>query len=272
MDLNKNIKDFDLVFLDLETTGLDPVIGDAICEIGAFKVKNNDISDKFHSLVNPRKSMPEAAYRVHKISDQDLAEAPYFEDVADKFISFVGGSVVCAYNVGFDMGFIDNHLRKINYSPLNVPAIDILAMAREALNLSKYNLAIVAQFFNIDCSNGLHRALDDALAAYKIFFKLLDIFKEKGIEELADFLSLYGFNNEISRNEENQKILFFKEAIDNKLSFKIRYLSFANIIEEETILPLRIVQENSYCCLLYQGSQEVSSQIKLNRILKITTV
>jgi DNA polymerase III epsilon subunit family exonuclease len=271
MDLDKNIEDFDLIFLDLETTGLDAVTGDSICEIGAFRIKTRKIVDQFHSLINPKKNIPQEAYNVHKISDEDVKNAPYFEDVIDSLISFLAGGVICAYNVDFDMGFIDNHLKRSGYSPLDLPALDILSMARDALRLPKYNLAATAQFFNIDCSGGLHRALEDASVAYKIFFKLLDMFKERKVEKLEDFISLYGFNNEIFKVKENQKISLLKEAIDKRESSKIRYLSFANIVEEEVIMPLRVLKENNYFCLLYQGKKETSSQIRLGRVLKIAS-
>src|SRR4030042_782282 len=113
MDLNKPIEQYELVFLDLETTGLNAVIGDAICEIGALKTRERKITDKFHSLVNPKKNIPEEAFRVHKISDSDVKFAPPFEKIADKLIAFVRESVVCAYNVEFDMGFINHHLRAL---------------------------------------------------------------------------------------------------------------------------------------------------------------
>ena len=272
MDLSKNIEDFDLIILDLETTGLDVVTGDSICEIGAFKVKDRKIVDKFHSLINPRKTIPQEAYRIHKISDEELKDAPYFEDVAAKLILFLEESVVCAYNVGFDMGFINNHLMKIDQAPLNLPAIDILAMARDALSLSQYNLKTVAGFFKIDCSQGLHRALDDALVAYQVFSNLIDIFKGKGIDKLEEFLSLYGFRNDIFKLKEDEKLLFLKDAIDKKVGSKIRYFSSANIIEEETILPLRVFEENRCFCLLYQGKDENSFRIRLDRILNIKPV
>ena len=67
MDLNKNIEDFDLVFLDVETTGLDVVVGDAICEIGACKVRARETIDTFETLVNPKKSVPPEAYLIHMI-------------------------------------------------------------------------------------------------------------------------------------------------------------------------------------------------------------
>ncbi len=269
MDLTKNIEDFDLVFLDLETTGLDVVTGDCLCEVGALKVRDRKVINEFHSLVNPRKKMPQEAYEVHKISDEELKDAPCFEEIADRLIRFLNGCVICAYNVGFDMGFINHQLQRIGRSSYEGPAIDVLAMARDGLKLPRYNLETTAKFFNIDCSQGLHRASGDALVAYKIFLKLIDIFKEKQIEKLDEFISLYGLDNEIFRAGEDHKTLLFKEAMDDKTTLKIRYFSSSNRLKEENILPLRVLQEGKYSYLLYQGEAEASCRLKLNRILKV---
>ena len=272
MELNKNIEDFDLVFLDLETTGLDVITGDAICEIGAFKVRKRKIIDKFHSLINPKKNIPKEAFSVHKISDEELKNAPCFEEVADEFILFLENCVICAYNVEFDMGFIRQHLKRIDYTPLSLPAIDILSMARDVLKLPQYNLEIVAKFFNVDCSHGLHRALDDALVAYEVFYNLLSIFEERDVKRLDEFVSLYGLNNDIFRSKVNQKIYLLKQAIENKRVLKIRYFSQASTMNEEKILPLRVFQEDKYFYLLCQGQAEASSRIKLNRILEVEAI
>lgn len=271
MDLTKNIEDYDLVFLDVETTGLDVVTGDSICEIGAFKTRNRKLIDKFHSLINPQKSMPEEAYRIHRISDEQLKNAPYFEEIADRLISFLETNIICAYNVGFDMGFVDHHLKITGYPPLNIPALDILLMARDVLNLPKYDLETTAKFFDINCGK-LHRALDDAYVAYQIFFKLLDIFKKKKLVKLAEFLSLYGLNNEILISTENSKVSLFKEAIDRNRNLKIRYFSYAKNIEEEKVFPLRVSQENQGFYLLYRNSKGESYRLRLNRILNIEEV
>jgi len=269
MDLVRNIEDFDLVFLDLETTGLDVVIGDSICEIGAYKVKERKVIDKFHSLINPRKNVPKEAYNIHKISDQELENAPYFEEVSERFVRFLDNCVICAYNVGFDMGFIGYYLKKMDQPPLNLPAIDILSMARDAFKLSRYNLETVARSLNIDCSGGLHRALDDALITYKIFFKLLDLFKEKEIVNLKEFISLYGFSNEIFKSEEDQKALLLKQAIDAKSAIEMRYFSPAKGIEETKIMPLRVFREKRNFYLLCQEIDKESFRIKLNYIFNI---
>jgi len=265
----KDIEDFDLVIFDLETTGLDAVTGDSICEIGAFKVKNRKIIDKFHSLVNPQRNIPMQAYNVHKISEEELKDAPCFCDIADKFISFLGQSVIFAYNIKFDMSFINNHLGKINKPALELPAIDILSMAREGLKLSRYNLDAVAKFFNIDCSQGLHRALNDSSVAYQALIKLLDIFKEKGIGNLDEFISLYGLSNETSKVKEAGKMDLLNLAIERKLVLGIKYFSSNNVVEEKEVLPLRVIPEGRYSYLLCQAKDKKSFSIRVSRILKV---
>ena len=84
---------------------------------------------------------------------------------------------------------------RINYPEITSPAIDILSAARMNLNLPKYNLGATAAFFNLK-NTKRHRALEDATAAYEIFFKLKDILREKGIITLEDYMSRYGINNE----------------------------------------------------------------------------
>ena len=269
MDLERNIEDSDLVVFDLETTGLDVVTGDSICEVGALKVRGRKIIDKFHSLVNPKRSMPHQAYDVHKISEEELKDAPYFEEIADKLISFLDGCVVYAYNIKFDMGFINHQLKKLNRLPLEIPAVDILAMSRDILKLPRYNLEVAAKSLDIDCSQGLHRALGDASIAYEVLLKLIDIFKEKGIEKLSEVLSLYGLNNEVLKSKEDQKMFFLKEAVDKGTVLEIRYFSSANTLEEEEVLPFRVLEEDRYPYLQYQGKGEGSSSIKISRILKV---
>lgn len=269
MDLLKDIEEYDLTFIDLETTGLDVITGDAICEIGALKVKNRKIIEEFHSLVNPGKPIPKEAYQVHKISDEDLKNAPYFNDIATKLIAFLANSVVCAYNVSFDLGFINYQLKKAEYLPLDLPAIDILAMARDILQLPRYDLVTTAKHFDISIQGVLHRALNDVAMAYQVFLKLMDILKEKRINKLGQILSLYGFSNEIFKVAEDKKTALLKDAIQKATILKMQFFSRDNTIEEEEIIPLRILQENKYCYLLYQRPKAETLRIRLNRILEV---
>lgn len=270
MDLDKNISDFSLVFLDLETTGLDAVTGDSICEIAALKTQKGTVIDKFYTLVNPGRNIPEQAYNIHKISDEQVKDAPVFETVAGDLVEFLKGCIVCAYNVDFDMGFITHHLKKIDKPFLENVAIDVLSMARDAVKLPRYNLGATAKFFNLSCSGNLHQASSDALLAYKVFFKLLDIFKEKGIAKAKEFFSLYGFGNDAFRVQEQAKITLCEKALKDKATLKIRYFSpLTKAVERKSIVPLRFFLENKYFYILGQSTSGDTSNFGLRRILEI---
>ena len=272
MDLNKNIEDFDLVFLDVETTGLDVVVGDAICEIGACKVRARETIDTFETLVNPKKSVPPEAYLIHKISDDDLKDAPYFEKIIDKLTSFLDNSVVCAYNAEFDIGFINHEARRRDLSAIELPVLDILCMARKTLKVPRYRLEYIADFFNIGYQKSLHRALHDARVASEVFFKLRDILKEKKLDMLAEYISLFGVNNAVFKSKEEPKVDAIKEAITKGTIVKIRYFSYNNTMEEEEVRPLNFFQENKNFYLWCQNVKEQGFRININRIFSIEIV
>jgi DNA polymerase III epsilon subunit family exonuclease len=269
MDLQRNIEDFDLVFLDLETTGLDVVEGDSICEVGAFKVRNREVIDKFYSLVNPKKSVPRQAYLIHKISDEELKDAPVFEDIADKLVSFLNDTVVCAYNVKFDMDFLTYELRRANLSVIEPPAVDILGMARRCLKLTRYNLGAIAQYFNIECKNGLHRACDDAAVAQTVFFKLRDMLVEAGINRLGEYVTLFGLDNEVFKQQEGEKVNLLNEAKENKKRLKLRYFSDDNVIKEVQIDAVNFSQDNRNSYIWCHSTTQPSFRLKLNNVLNI---
>jgi DNA polymerase III epsilon subunit len=271
IDLTRNIETFDLCFLDLETTGLDVITGDTICEIGIIKVRERKVVDKFTSLVNPKQSIPRESYLVHKISDSDLKDAPFFEAIIDDALAFMQNSVICVYNVEFDMGFLNYELKKMNRAPIEIPALDILALARKALKLPRYNLGAIATHFNVPGVDNLHRALADAHITYEVFFKLLDTLKDKKLERLQDFLSLFGFKNEIFKSREGPKRILMEEAISKQFALKMRYLSPNNNIETEHVRPLTLSQENNATYLLYEDSKNQNIRINFKHVLDIET-
>ncbi|MCF7873934.1 MAG: 3'-5' exonuclease [Candidatus Omnitrophica bacterium] len=191
MDLNKNIKNCPLIFLDLETTGL-LVERSSICEVAAFLIKQGKIVDEFHSLVHPHQKVPYAAFCIHKISDKDLIGAPYFENIAGNLVNFLSQGILCAYNVAFDLGFINYQLKKNNREYINPPLIDVLAMAKNILKLKSYKLESVARFFGLTSKIQFHRAKDDAYVTYLIFSKLIEIIEKKEPMQAKEFINLYG--------------------------------------------------------------------------------
>lgn len=270
MDLRKNIEDFDLVFFDLETTGLDAITGDAICEVGAIKIKERNETERFSSLVNPKKEIPQEAQSIHGISNEDVKSAPYFEEIVDKLTYFLQNSIILAYNVAFDMKFLECELKKINYPTVQLPAVDILTMARDTLKLPKYNLGALANFFKIETKIS-HRALEDAICASKVFFKLGENLKERGVQSLGDYISLYGFDNEFFQEKQEPKISALKAAIAQNHKLNIRYLSYEGFMKKEVVSPLKFDRERNFLYLWYQNSHASTLRLQVSRILEVAT-
>ena len=101
------------IVLDTETTGLSPTSGDRLVEIGCVELINHIPSGKnYHVYINPQRSMPEEAFRVHGLSEEFLADKPLFKDVADDFRTFIGDAQLVIHNAPFDMGFLNAELER----------------------------------------------------------------------------------------------------------------------------------------------------------------
>ena len=99
------------IVLDTETTGLDPVTGDRIVEIGAVELWNHLPTGKtFHKYLNPERNMPEEAQAVHGLTEEFLKDKPVFSQIADDFLTFIKGSKLVIHNASFDMKFINAEL------------------------------------------------------------------------------------------------------------------------------------------------------------------
>jgi DNA polymerase III subunit epsilon len=102
------------IIFDTETTGLSPQDGDRLVEIGCVELFNRvPTGETFHVYLNPERDMPDAAFRVHGLSQEFLADKPLFADVAQEFLDFIADAKLIAHNASFDMGFINAELAKI---------------------------------------------------------------------------------------------------------------------------------------------------------------
>jgi DNA polymerase III epsilon subunit family exonuclease len=166
---------------DVETTGLYPYSGDRICEIGAVRFSPAGTGvRKFHRLVDPGRPVSPGAFSVNGITDAMLKGKPKIDAVMPEFLDFIEGSVLVAYNAGFDLGFIEAGLGGRSGELGRFRVIDALALARRLFpEVRRYNLASVAQSLGIDTGGG-HRALADALITMKIFKAELEMLMTDG--------------------------------------------------------------------------------------------
>ncbi len=188
---DQSLDDTYIVF-DIETTGFSS-IRDRIIEIGAVKVVDGEIVDRFSTFVNPKRPIPFEITNLTSITDEMVMGSPTIETVLPRFLEFVGDGVLVAHNAGFDVGFIEQNCRNLGLDDHFVYA-DTVALARVLLpTLSKYKLNIVAKALNISLENH-HRAVDDAGATAEIFVKFVEMLKKDNITTLKE-VNRYGDRN-----------------------------------------------------------------------------
>ena len=180
------------VVFDLETTGFSS-IKDKIIEIGAVKVENGQITEKFSTFVNPKIPIPFEITKLTSITDEMVMEAPDIDTVLPEFLELVGDAALVAHNASFDVGFIEQNCRYQDITP-DFTSVDTVAMARILLpTLAKFKLNVVANALHISLENH-HRAVDDAGATAEIFVKFVQMLNERGIYDLTK-LNHFGAQN-----------------------------------------------------------------------------
>jgi len=155
------------IFLDTETTGLDPAQGHRIIEIAAVEVINRRLTrNHFHVYLNPDREIDLGAQQVHGISLEFLQDKPRFPDVVAEFLTFIDGGELIIHNAPFDVGFLNTELGMISKGRLQdacVNIVDTLKMAKELRPGQRNNLDALCRHYGIDnSSRTLHGALLDA--------------------------------------------------------------------------------------------------------------
>ena len=155
------------IFLDTETTGLDPNQGHRVIEIAAVEMSNRQLTkNHYHTYLNPRRDIDQAAQDVHGITSDFLKDKPLFKDIASEFLNFIKGSEIIIHNAPFDIGFLNMELGKINLGKLekhSASIFDTLKLAKEIRPGQRNNLNALCKAYDVDnTSRAFHGALLDA--------------------------------------------------------------------------------------------------------------
>ncbi len=165
------------VFLDTETTGLSFRDGHKVVEIACIETKDLIATGKvFHKLINPKRSMPEEAFKVHGFSEKYLSDKETFDQIANDFLSFIKDKKIIIHNAPFDLGFLDGELGSIQKEKINKKlVIDSLEVARNKFPGTSNSLDALCKRFNIDLSRRTkHNALLDCELLREVYINLLD--------------------------------------------------------------------------------------------------
>nr|WP_210316352.1 DNA polymerase III subunit epsilon [Devosia oryzisoli] len=163
------------IVLDTETTGLSPAGGDRLVEIGCVELINHIPTGRTHHVyINPERTMPEEAFRVHGLSDAFLADKPLFKTVAQAFLDFIGDGTLVIHNAAFDMGFLNAELEWAGFPPLRNEVIDTVMVARQKHPGARVSLDSLCKHYGIDNSRRtLHGALLDSEILAEVYLELI---------------------------------------------------------------------------------------------------
>ena len=195
------------VFLDTETTGLSFNEGHKIVEIACIETKDLVPTGKiFHKLINPKRDIPDEAFKVHGFSQEFLKDKESFDQVADEFLNFIKEKKIIIHNASFDLGFLNGELSFLQKEKINNKFIvDSLEVARNNFPGSSNSLDALCRRFNIDLSKrSKHNALLDCELLREVYINLLGV-KEPKLN--------------LSNNVEDQNTVKAKDY--NKTIFKV---------------------------------------------------
>jgi len=165
------------VILDTETTGLSITQKHRIVEIGCIELKNQIPTNKiFHEYLNPQRSVPEEAYKIHGYSDEFLSDKKTFAEIAESFLDFIKDKKIIIHNAAFDLSFLNYEFGLINKKKINNNnVIDTLTIAQQKYPGSSNSLDALCKRFNIDNSKReKHNALIDCQLLKEIYINLID--------------------------------------------------------------------------------------------------
>jgi len=163
------------IVFDTETTGLDPLSGDRLVEIGCVELVNRiPTGETFHAYFHPERSMPAQAEAVHGLSERFLSDKPRFKEKVDDLLAFLGESPLVAHNARFDFGFLNAELERIGRPIVDLSRmIDTIAIARTLHPGAKHSLDALCSRYGIDRSHRIkHGALLDAELLAQLYVEL----------------------------------------------------------------------------------------------------
>ncbi len=239
MNLDVPIEQAPLAFMDVETTGLDPLFGHRVCEIAVVRCTGHAIEETMDRLVNPQRPMGEGALRVHGISDAMLQDAPLFEHIADELLALLEGAVFVAHNAPFDLGFLASELVHARRPLPMLVALDTLRLARNNMQANSYSLGNLCLQLGIELDDA-HRAMNDVLATRELFLRLVARLKRRGAVTVADYIRAQGGPLRRAKVPAADVPPAIRDAMQTGRLLHMRYSDARGAMSERLVRPIQV--------------------------------
>lgn len=167
-----------IVIFDFETTGLSPKMGDRAIEIGAVRIKNGVLVDRFQALMQPGIRINSFIENFTGISNKMLAEAEPCAEVMERFCDFIGSDNLVAHNASFDKNFLDAELHRISRCYPGQISCSMLLARRVLRDAPNHKLGTLVDYLNIQTEGGYHRALFDSEMTAKVWLAMINKIKQ----------------------------------------------------------------------------------------------
>jgi DNA polymerase-3 subunit alpha (Gram-positive type) len=234
--------DSDYVVFDIETTGLNPKKCQII-EIGAVKISNGEIVDRFSEFINPQVPIPYDITQLTSITDDMVINAPTIDVILPQFLDFVGDSAVVAHNAVFDTTFIKKFADDLglatNYSILDTMTLGHILCPE----LGKYTLDRLCKHLGLKNEHH-HRAVADAEVTAQIFLRFLDMLKDKGVNNLDEVNSMASNSAEtIRKSRRYHGIILAKNEIGRVNLNRLISASHLDYFNTRPIMPKSLIDK-----------------------------
>ncbi|WP_123054051.1 PolC-type DNA polymerase III [Clostridium sp. JN-1] len=237
---DKTLSDTYIVF-DIETTGLSSA-NDRIIEIGAVKIREGRIVERFSEFVNPEIDIPQNIVELTSISQEMVSSCGSIREVLPKFMEFAGNDVLVAHNASFDTSFIKKGCREQGIEFKNAIMDTVPLCTFLFPELKRYKLNTVAKHLGISLKNH-HRAVDDAEATAKILLKCFKLLKEKSICNMAELNSQFLDNIDIKKQHTYHLIILVKNQVGLKNLYKLVSISNLKYFFKRPRMPKSLIMQ-----------------------------
>ncbi len=185
--LDSTLEHVPLVFVDVETTGLDPSRGDRVCEIALIRREPSGSTYEWSQLVDPQRPISRGAYAVNRISASLLKGAPQFPSVIPEMNDVVEGAIWVAHNAPFDLGFVQNEYRRAHRTLVDRPVIDTVRLAKRHFRFPSNRLGELARQFGVIAPDA-HRALGDCRTTHAVFECIINTAYKDRVPQIGDLV------------------------------------------------------------------------------------